>query len=506
MFKPLLAADADLTKVKWPALASPKVDGFRCLIHPTLGPVTRSLLPIPNRYVRERLTDDAYRYLDGELVTYTNGVMDDFNAVQSKLSSEDGEPDFHFLTFDSFAEPEAPFSARLARAAAVNTEFVKPLPHNLIETAAAFDAYHGDNLAKGYEGTCLRAPAGVYKFGRSTKREGILLKVKPYDDSEAVIVGFAEQQNHPATLGSMTLRWKRTTFEVGTGFTEAERIDLWVRRHELVGQTVTFRHRGIAGQGRPREPVFVGIRRDLPKAAQRAAGAPAGAAPGRRRSYEPEWTPMQSATFPAGIVGQRADDRGDVYVFVNGQPSYESFDQATARAEAATSPIEPVAGPTIAALERLTKPRTFWQWFARLREAWREAAALNRDIAYFRSQGHDNPIGAAAALRYLDQYYLADFRDFASKRRMAGTPLAESKRVYVTAHLHAKNCTELSGEERAQLKRVIEDMEPEDAFTPEALAAERAEIAEQVRQINEWTTSRPLSPSESAQYAVLTSR
>ena len=225
-----------------------------------------------------------------------------------------------------------------------------------------------------------------------------------------------------------------------------------------------------------------------------------------RKSHEPEWTPMRSATYPAATVEERADDRGDVYVFVNGMPSFESFDQASARAEAATSPIEPIQEPTIADLDRLTKPRTLRQWFARLRESWRETRARNRDLAYFRAQGHADPAGAAATLRYLDRYYLADFRDFANKRRMAGISLDESKRVYVATHLHMKNCAELSGEERAQLKRVIEDMEPEDAFTPAALAADRAEFAEQVQQIREWTKTRPLTVAERAQYSVLTGK
>lgn len=501
-FKPLLAADIEIGKIAFPVLASPKVDGIRCLIHPTLGPVTRSLLTIPNKHIREKLNDPAWRYLDGEIVTYTDGVMDGLNVIQSKVMSDDGEPDFHFLPFDSFAAPESPFVERLKAATVTPSEFVQPLAHVVIHSADEFADYHAKNLARGWEGTMARNPAGKYKFGRSTKREGILLKVKPHDDSEGTIVGFAEQQNHPGTLGSLTLRWKRTTFEVGTGFTDAERVDLWARREELVGQTVTFQHHGLAAQGRPREPVFVAVRRDLPKTAKKAPAA-AMEPTVRRRTYQQEWTPLQSASFPTAVIEQRADDRGDVYVFVNGRASYESFDQACARAQMADAPIDPVPEPTFADLEAMTRPRNFRQWLDRLAAQWRENRALSRDIAYLRSQGHDEPVAAALTLRYLDRHFLADFRDFASKRRMAGISLPESKQVYVTVHLHAKNCAALTGEERAQLRRVIDDMTPEDAFTAPALALDRQEMAEQMRQIEEWRQMRPLTPGERAQFAAL---
>lgn len=500
-FKPLLAADADLDKIAFPVLASPKIDGIRCLIHPTLGPVTRTLGPIPNGHIRAALSD-VPRYLDGELVTYTDGVMDDFNSVQSKVMSADGEPDFHFIAFDSFAEPEAPFAKRLQSIAAGG--HVVAHPHIEIGDLNALMAFHADNLANGWEGTMIRKPGARYKFGRSTVREGILLKLKPRQDAEAVIVGFAEQQNHPATLGSLSVRWKKVAFEIGTGFTEAQRIDLWARRAMLVGQSVTFRYQGVGARGAPRFPVFAGIRLDLPS--NPVHPAPASSAPRRRRSYEIEWAPMRSATAGETSIDERADDRGDVYVFVNGIASYESFDAAVARATASPHGIEPVPAPTIADLDRLTAPRGLAGRFMALLSMIREGALMGQDIAHFRRQGHEDPAGAARTLAYLDRHYLADFRDFASKRRIAGISLSSSKEVYCKVHLHAENCPALSGEERAWLKRVIGDMEESDALTPDALALERAEVAAHRAEIEAARHQRELDPAERRQYAMLTQR
>ena len=49
------------------------------------------------------------------------------------------------------------------------------------------------NLKDGYEGLMLRDPNGVYKFGRSTVKENILLKVKDFMDDEAEIISFREK-------------------------------------------------------------------------------------------------------------------------------------------------------------------------------------------------------------------------------------------------------------------------------------------------------------------------
>ena len=46
------------------------------------------------------------------------------------------------------------------------------------------------NLNAGYEGLMLRDPNGIYKFGRSSVKENILLKVKEFMDDEAEIIAF----------------------------------------------------------------------------------------------------------------------------------------------------------------------------------------------------------------------------------------------------------------------------------------------------------------------------
>ena len=93
--KPMLSATVtrDLFhKLRWPLMASPKLDGIRVLNHPDLGPVTRSFKPVPNKYARDTLQhlllDTA---LDGEiLATTSEGEVLDFNATQSAVMTRGG--------------------------------------------------------------------------------------------------------------------------------------------------------------------------------------------------------------------------------------------------------------------------------------------------------------------------------------------------------------------------------------------------------------------------------
>ena len=57
-----------------------------------------------------------------------------------------------------------------------------------IRDAAQLAAYEEKCLAEGYEGVMIRTPDSPYKCGRSTEREGWLLKIKRFEDDEAVVL------------------------------------------------------------------------------------------------------------------------------------------------------------------------------------------------------------------------------------------------------------------------------------------------------------------------------
>lgn len=288
--KPLLAVKADLDLVQFPVFVSPKYDGFRCLMTHA-GAQTRSLKPIANHYVRGKLDEiPNMTGLDGEVLTYTGGKMDDFNTVQSKLTTRQGMPDFSFWVFDDFTHPRDQFQTRwqryLGRVASIDNIKIKQVLQVLVHSIEELMYWENIWVNEGYEGLMIRDPGGVYKYGRSTLNEGILLKVKRFEDDEGEIIGgyermrneneavtnalgYTERSSHkenmvPAgDLGGFTVKWRDVTFDLGTGFSAGQRVSFFHDIDEIIGKKVTFAFQGVGTNGRPRFPSFRGFRGDL---------------------------------------------------------------------------------------------------------------------------------------------------------------------------------------------------------------------------------------------------
>lgn len=294
--RPTLAATFEPDQADFPYLASPKWDGMRCFMFDG-APRSRTMEAIPNTFVRNHLKSWAVEGLDGELVTLTDGKVDDVHTIQSKLMSEAGNPHYRLVVFDFFAGEWAArtYRERIAHAMEISEELMglhgeKHLAHvtpKLISDRGQLDTYCDhviDDL--GMEGVVLRKPDLPYIFARSTMKNGALLRVKRWREDEAEIVGFAPRMknNNPAqlngvgytkrssakagktpldTLGKLVCKWRGVEFAIGTGWDAERAQQLWSVRARLVGQKVTFRYYEVGSKGAPKSPSFVGIRYDI---------------------------------------------------------------------------------------------------------------------------------------------------------------------------------------------------------------------------------------------------
>ena len=102
----------------------------------------------------------------------------------------------------------------------------------------------------------LRQPASRYEAGRSST----LLKVKTVLESDArVIEHLAGQGRHRGRMGALLMQLANgLTFNVGTGFTDAQR-----NNPPPVGSIITFRFQELTDRGIPRFPSFVRVRHDV---------------------------------------------------------------------------------------------------------------------------------------------------------------------------------------------------------------------------------------------------
>lgn len=282
--KPMLAAAAPQV-LAFPLLASPKLDGVRCLVLHGVA-VGRSLKAIPNKHVQKLFGRPEFEGLDGELIVGESTASSAFNATSSGVMSVDGEPDVKFYVFDDFHETGG-FQRRLhtAHRRIKKHQCCVAVPHVLVSSDAELAEFEQKMLGFGYEGVMLRSPDGPYKQGRSTAREGYLLKLKRFEDGEAEVTGFEqlmrntneaktnelgqkERSNHKAgmvgagTLGALKVRDVKTgvEFSIGSGFNEAQRSCLWKERHALVGRVLKYKSQPTGAKDKPRFPVFLGFR------------------------------------------------------------------------------------------------------------------------------------------------------------------------------------------------------------------------------------------------------
>lgn len=310
LFRPMKGSVApiDLSTLRYPLLASEKIDGWRCLVADINWArasipcepkhreyfdtaqhciaLSASLKPISNLYVQRMLDHPELHGLDGELI-----ASDKFNETSSAFASFAGEPSFAFQIFDLFDRPSDPFESRLqalhCRALpglGGNVELLR-LPQIEIQEADALGRVLERVLESGGEGVVTRDPRGAYKFGRATEKQQWLLKVKPFVDAEAIVIGTEElmhnlndpevsqlglqrRSHHQANkvssgkLGALICEpiGGGVTFKIGTGFDDATRHLLWAGRDSIIGRIVAYKsmQRGVLTA--PRHPVFKGFR------------------------------------------------------------------------------------------------------------------------------------------------------------------------------------------------------------------------------------------------------
>lgn len=282
-FQPMLASPCKAwAMIRYPILGSLKLDGIRCLIRDGV-PVSRNMKPISNDFVRKTLA--GLPPLDGELIVGAANAPDVFNVSTSGIMRGNGQPDFVYHVFDlvstkPYAERHAELQDIVRR---INSPMLRLVEQRTLNDRADLETFEAAAVADGYEGVMLRSLRSPYKFGRSTENEGYLMKVKRFQDREAVIVDCIEQQHNgnPAmqnafgrtersthkagmkgmnTLGAFSCTMDGVRFEVGSGFNNAQRDALWAKRASLPGKIVTFKSQGLTPDGKPRFPVFKGLR------------------------------------------------------------------------------------------------------------------------------------------------------------------------------------------------------------------------------------------------------
>lgn len=298
--KPMLAAGKpkDWTSTQFlahlssffPLIATPKIDGIRCVCKSDGFPLSRSLKDIPNGYIRQYFYEHRHAInpcLDGELT-----VGENFQMCTSGIMSHDGEPDFTYWVFD--VPSDKPYQARVDDYCEMEKKFnwperFKTVPTAWIHTLEDLNVFEEYCLAHGFEGVMLRTPKSPYKFGRSTINQGYLIKLKRFETAEAVVKGFEPLQHNTNEakisetgnqirstekagmvtsnhlLGKFLVEginngFEGVQFNIGSGLDTYQRECFWENRANLIGQVIEFKYQNFGVKTAPRTPIFLRFR------------------------------------------------------------------------------------------------------------------------------------------------------------------------------------------------------------------------------------------------------
>lgn len=296
---PMKAPSATLTEealrfLDYPVLVSPKMDGLRAL-GAKRQLLSKTLAPFRNEAMQYLAESGMFAGMDGELVAGSPSGDDVLRRSYSAFMSSAGEPDWYYWVFDRWDMPDTGFASRydaaqrsVAAAAKRLGPRVRVMPQYRCDSPVAVLKQEEHALAEGYEGLMVRSMFAPYVPKRCTVKSGYLLKLKRFQDGEALLLYVEEavsNANEAKVLGDGSTRRGRSAAGRSTGnglagsvvgidtktgvevkastarLTAEERLELLRIADELAGESPLFTYRRFgSGDGAPRFPVFHSLR------------------------------------------------------------------------------------------------------------------------------------------------------------------------------------------------------------------------------------------------------
>lgn len=196
--------------------------------------------------------------LDGELWIDRGYFQNTLSVVRTLDAGERWKP-VQFVVFDvpdlasHTFEQRMDFLEEAVLSGVINSKILRVHSQSLCKGKEHLKTELDRIVALKGEGLMLREPKSYYEIGRSST----LLKVKPFKDAEAVVVGHEPGKGkHKGRLGGLVVEMpdgKR--FNVGSGLTDDDR-----RSPPQLGVSITYRYTELTNDGIPKCASFVCVR------------------------------------------------------------------------------------------------------------------------------------------------------------------------------------------------------------------------------------------------------
>jgi len=193
---------------------------------------------------------DGELWIDRQHFAQTSGIVRQQQPVAADWRQ------LHYMVFDLPDHP-GPFTERVTAirelVAAIDQPWVRAVKQYKVANTEQLQRELERVVANGGEGLVLHKGSALYTPGRSND----LLKLKPYQDAEARVLGYNPGQGRlQGLMGSIdVVTPDGRQFAIGSGFTDAERAD-----PPPIGSWVTYRYNGYTSTGLPRFARFMRMR------------------------------------------------------------------------------------------------------------------------------------------------------------------------------------------------------------------------------------------------------
>ncbi|MEX0605786.1 MAG: DNA ligase [Marinobacter sp.] len=198
--------------------------------------------------------------MDGELWMGRGRFAELSGAVRKQVPVDEEWRKIRYMVFDLPASSQ-PFSGRVKQMrtllGSLNSPFLSMVEQRLAVSHTELMTRLDKVTHAGAEGLMLHHGESLYRAGRSSD----VLKVKRYQDAEAVVVGYTEGGGkYEGMMGALVVKLTNGRhFKIGTGFSDAERA-----APPPISAVVTYKFYGLTATGLPRFASFMRVRNDEP--------------------------------------------------------------------------------------------------------------------------------------------------------------------------------------------------------------------------------------------------
>jgi len=267
IIRPMLATKYNKKrKINEFCYCQPKIDGSRCLFdiknNKTMTRQGKEITTI--NHIKNALKINNIKnknlILDGEI--YVHGW--DFQRIISAIKKESEDTKllkYHIYDIIDLDNLDLTFNERYLQYTKIEfNDIIKQVDSILVDTDY-IDDYYENYIKQGYEGMIIRANDCKYRLD---KRSNDLMKYKPIDDDEFIIIGYETEimQNNKEGIIYRCKTKDNKEFNVRPKGNINERMKWLNTVKEDIGKSYTVQYQGLTNDGIPRFPVGKSIRED----------------------------------------------------------------------------------------------------------------------------------------------------------------------------------------------------------------------------------------------------